>query len=93
MKFKLGLLLYILSGLVQWSAVTGLLNHLLGDAWFFITWIPALFVAGIPVIGAIAGVTGAILRWGWPWWLALFMAFSHFVGLGLMAAKAKENEE
>jgi len=93
MRFKLGLAIYILAGLVQWSAVTGLLNHALGDSWFFITWIPALFVAGIPIIGAVAGVAGAIVRWEWPWWIALIMAFSHFVGLGMMAAKARESEK
>jgi hypothetical protein len=93
MRFKLGSFFYIISGIIQWSAVTAILNHALGESWFFITWILAFFVAGIPVIGTISGVAGAIIRWEWPLWLALIMAFGHFVGLGLMASNLGDAEK
>ena len=70
---RIGCVVYVLVGLVQLSAIFAGLEDWLHVPW----WISGLIgftVAGIPVIGTVAGIMGAIKGWGWSLWgaLALF---------------------
>jgi len=70
---RIGCVVYVLVGLVQLAAVFAGLEDWLHIPW----WIsgPIGFaLAGIPVIGTIAGIMGAIKGWGWSLWgaIALF---------------------
>jgi len=68
-----GCVIYVLVGLMQLAAIYEGLERWLHIPWW-ISAVVGLTVAGIPIIGTIAGVMGAIKGWGWSLWgaLALF---------------------
>ena len=53
---------YMLMGVVQFFAIWDYLSG--GDGGFF-SFIGAMFLAGIPIVGSAMGVLGAYNVWGW----------------------------
>lgn len=76
-----GLLLYLVIGLVQLAAIQAGLSEWMGLHWIFA--IPlSLFLAYLPLIGAILGFVGATSVWQWAWWQAGLLFFG---GLAFVA--------
>ena len=68
--FALGLIqiLATVDGVAYWTGLPG-----------FLSWIIALAIAYIPLVGTIAGYLGALNIWGWEIWQAALLFFG---GLG-----------
>ncbi len=73
----IGFLMYLGLGLVQLFATVDGIAHWTGMSSFF-AWIIALVVAYFPLVGTIAGFTGAVSVWGWEWWQAALLFFGGF---------------
>ena len=80
---------YFILGVVQFLATWTGIEVGLGFP-SIIAFFLALFIGGIPVIGTITGVYGAVVGWGMPllWALALF-----FGGLAVIALIALASRE
>lgn len=62
-------------GLLQLAAIYGFFSDY-WDWWAIPSFVAAMFVAYIPVVGAIAGVITATMVWDWDWyWAALLFFF------------------
>ena len=73
MKIFLGIA-YIVIGIVQLFAIMDGIGHALGVG-KFLSFIIALFVTYIPVVGSILGVYGAIEAWDWGLLQSLVLFF------------------
>ena len=53
------------------------------EIWLGLHWIIAaplaLFTAGIPIIGTIIGMCGAVHAWDWSWWSAFLLFCGPFI--------------
>ena len=65
---------YALLGLVQITATASGIQHATGLWWIF-SWMIALFLGWIPLVGTALGIYGAHADWGWglPASLGLFL--------------------
>ena len=66
----LGLIFYLVLGLVQFFATIAGLQVALGTG-LVVNIVLSLLVAWLPMIGTITAIYGAIVGWGWPWVWAL----------------------
>ena len=84
----LGYLIFLGVGLIQLFAIMDGLQAWLGLP-SVLAFIVALLTTYFPLVGQALGVYGAIVVWGWPWWLAVCLFFGSlilFLGLGGIAA-------
>ncbi|USG61466.1 hypothetical protein NBZ79_00560 [Sneathiella marina] len=82
---------YFLLGVFQIAAIMAGVEYWLGWHWVFSAFI-GLFLAYIPVIGTVAGVTGAIYGWGWPVLQAVVLFFGPLAFIfiiGIMADRSR----
>jgi hypothetical protein len=57
--------------------------HLTG--WSFTSWLIAIIVGWLPLIGTATGIYGAISAWNWPWWGAVtFFAWPTILVMALI---------
>lgn len=74
----IGFLIYMGVGIIQLAAVMAGL-----ESWWgvnaFLSFIVALIVAYIPLLGQIVGMVGAMDAWGWAWWQAAGLFFGSLV--------------
>lgn len=69
-----GVVAYIVVGFAQLFAIQDWFIYSLGWGSFF-SFIAALFVTYIPVLGSVLGVIGAHDYWGWSWIASLLLFF------------------
>lgn len=77
---------FIAVGLVQMFATFAGLGHLLGST--FLAVIIAMFFGGLPLVGSILGIYGAVNVWGWEIWQAALLFF-WFVPVVIIASFSK----
>jgi hypothetical protein len=63
---------YVIMGFVQFFAIMEGTQTWWGWHWF-LSGIVALFIAGIPILGTITGIMGAIKGWDWPTTAAILL--------------------
>lgn len=81
---------YLIIGLAQLFAVQDwFINYL--DWGSLFSFIAALFVTYIPLVGSILGVIGAYEYWGWSW-LAAILLFFWYVPVFLIFALFANNK-
>jgi len=64
--------IYLVMGIVQFFAIMQGIESWWGWHWF-ISGIVALIIAGIPIIGTITGIMGAIKGWDWSTTAAILL--------------------
>jgi len=70
----IALAIYIGSGILQFFAAmfgTQAYFELNGFEGWLISVLAGLMVAWTPIVGAVAGILGAVIAWNWPVWLAV----------------------
>lgn len=80
-----GCVVYGIAGLMQLAAIYAGLEDWLHIPW----WLSAIIgftVAGLPIIGTVAGIMGAIKGWGWSVWGALALFGWPFILYGVVLA-------
>lgn len=90
---KFAFITYILIGLLQIAAIVDGVEHLFGFDSIFGTIIAifiGMFITYIPMVGAAAGIYGAVESWGWGigtallvflWYVPVAIAFHIYLGL------------
>ena len=73
---------YFLMGVVQFFAIWDYLSG--GDGGFF-SFIGAMFLAGIPIVGSAMGVLGAYNIWGWSLMASILLMFGWLIVFGFFA--------
>jgi hypothetical protein len=79
----IGTIGFMLMGMVQFFAIWDGVAFAL-DIPSILAFILALFLAWMPLVGAVAGVYGAVNVWDWVWWQAGLL----FFGVQLLALAA-----
>ena len=71
---------YFLMGVVQFFAIWDFLSG--GDGGF-LSFLGAMFLAGIPIVGSAMGVLGAYNVWGWSLMASILLMFGWLIVFGL----------
>ena len=71
---------YFLMGIVQFFAIWDFLSG--GDGGF-LSFLGAMFLAGIPIVGSAMGVLGAYNVWGWSLMASILLMFGWLIVFGL----------
>lgn len=77
------IVLYIVIGLIQFSAVWAGISLAFGFSGLG-GFLLSMFLGWFPLIGSILGIWGAIYAWEWPWYLAIFLFFGSNILLMLI---------
>lgn len=80
---------YLLLSIFQFVAIIAGFNAWLGLG-AFISAILALFLAGIPFVGTLVGMFGAVHGWGWTWFEAGALFFGPMLVVLVFAALAEK---
>lgn len=73
---------YFLMGIVQFFAIWDFLSG--GDGGF-LSFLGAIFLAGIPIVGSAMGVLGAYNVWGWSLMASILLMFGWLFVFGFFA--------
>jgi hypothetical protein len=73
---------YFLMGIVQFFAIWDFLSG--GDGGF-LSFIGAISLAGIPIVGSALGVLGAYNVWGWSLMASILLMFGWLIFFGVFA--------
>ena len=73
---------YFLMGIVQFFAIWDFLSG--GDGGF-LSFLGAMFLAGIPIVGSAMGVLGAHNVWGWSLMASILLMFGWLIVFGFFA--------
>ena len=71
---------YFLMGVVQFFAIWDFLSG--GDGGF-LSFLGAMFLAGIPIVGSAMGVLGAYNVWGWSLMASILLMFGWLIVFGI----------
>jgi hypothetical protein len=74
-------------GFVQFFAIMGGFHEWLGIG-AFLSFLAALFITYIPLLGQALGVYGAVYAWEWSWTQALLLFVGPWVVLGVAGGVA-----
>jgi hypothetical protein len=77
--FATGYTGYLIFGLFQIAATASGIQHLTG-LWRLISWVGAILVGWIPLVGTTLGIYGAYAQWDW----SLPAAFALFIGVPVL---------
>ena len=83
---------YLVIGLVQLFAIVGGIDYALGIG-TVLSFIIAVFITYIPLVGSIAGVYGAINVWDWSIWQAVVLFFWYVPVYLLIVAIARFSDD
>ena len=72
---------YFLMGIIQFFAIWVFLSG--GDGGFF-SFIGAMCLAGIPIVGSVLGVLGAHTVWGWSLMASIILMFGWLIIFGMV---------
>jgi hypothetical protein len=71
------------------ATADGVTHH---TGWSFTSWLIAIIVGWLPVIGTVTGSYGAISAWNWPWyWAVIFFAWPIILVMALFGIAFVQN--
>jgi hypothetical protein len=84
--FAAGYTGYLIFGLFQIAATASGIEHLTG-LWWLLSWLGAILVGWVPVVGTVLGLYGAHAQWEWSWpaSVALFIGMPILLFLPLLS--------